>query len=80
MVEPITRINRPIKKMLWQNFLGGIAWGLGVTIGLSIVFALLGYLLTQINLVPVLGDLTSQVIEFVNSNKNQSPSIRPFEP
>ena len=32
------------KQILWNNFLAGIAWALGATIGISIIFALLGLL------------------------------------
>jgi hypothetical protein len=71
MPEPIERIYRPLKKMLWQNFLGGIAWGLGVTVGLSIVLAILGFIISKINLIPFIGDFVTRIVEFVEKNKLQ---------
>lgn len=69
MTEPIERIHRPLKKMLWQNFLGGIIWSLGVTVGLTLVAAILGFALSRINLVPIIGDFVSGVTEFVEENR-----------
>lgn len=79
MVEPIEKINRPLPKMLWQNFLGGIAWSLGVTIGLTIILAILGFMLSKINLVPIVGDFASGVVEFVEQNRRTPRDIVPFQ-
>lgn len=73
-MEPHELVKRPLKQLLINNFLGGIAWGLGATIGLSIVIALLTLLLKQINLVPIVGGFTSQVVNFViATNPNLAP-------
>lgn len=47
---------RSRKSIVANNFLGGIAWGIGATIGLSIVLAVLTFLLQQINFIPGVGD------------------------
>jgi len=60
--------NLPMKKILWNNFMGGIAWGFGATVGISIIFAILGLLAKNINFVPIVGTFTSQVIDFVLQN------------
>lgn len=49
------------KQIIVNNFLGGISWGLGATVGLSIVLAILGFLFSHINLVPIVGDFVSEV-------------------
>jgi len=67
-MEPIERINRSLKRMLLNNFLGGIAWGLGATVGLSVFVAILTLILKQINLVPIVGEFLSKVIEYMMHN------------
>jgi|GEM_PF-494507 len=57
------------KLSLWEiitnNFIGGLAWALGATIGLSIIFTILGMVAKNVNLVPVVGSFVSQVINFI---------------
>lgn len=55
------------RKLLWINFLAGLARGLGLTIGTAIVLALLGSLLTQFLSIPIIGDFIRQLIEYVQS-------------
>ncbi len=56
------------KEIILNNFLGGIAWALGATVGLSFIFILLGIIAKEVNLVPVVGSFVSQVINFVLAN------------
>lgn len=69
--EPADRINRPLGKMMWHNFMGGIAWGLGVTLGLSILFGTLGYLGSKVDWVPVIGKFFSDVTKSIEQNRPQ---------
>ncbi|MGG1661754.1 DUF5665 domain-containing protein [Brevibacillus sp. NRS-1366] len=55
------------RKLLWINFLAGLARGLGLTIGTAIVLALLGSLLTQFLSIPIIGDFIRQLIEYIQS-------------
>lgn len=61
------------RKVLFNNFLGGIAWGMGATVGISIVLGLLAFFVRVINPVPVVGDFVSSVYEYVVDN---NPRIR----
>lgn len=63
--QPNEKVYRSKKEMMWSNFLGGIAWGLGITIGLSIVFAILDYLLHQISVIPVIGNFIISIVDYV---------------
>lgn len=65
---PADRVHRKLKDMVWYNFLGGIAWGLGVTIGLSILLALLGFIISKIDLIPGVGDIVKS-LENINIQK-----------
>lgn len=55
------------RKLLWTNFLAGLARGLGLTIGTAIVLAILGWLLSQFLSIPIIGDYVKQLIDYVNS-------------
>ncbi|MDO8551128.1 MAG: DUF5665 domain-containing protein [bacterium] len=67
--EPVERIYKPRGKMILDNFLGGVAWGLGSLIGVTVVIAILGYFVSQINLVPILGSWISQIIQAAGLEK-----------
>ena len=63
--------HKRLHKILFDNFLGGIAWGLGVTIGAAIIIAFGGFILSQVNLIPVIGSFVAEVVKFVQqSNPN----------
>ncbi len=53
------------RKLLWINFLAGLARGLGLTIGTAIVLALLGSLLTQFLSIPIIGDYIKELVDYV---------------
>lgn len=60
----------PIKKrkVLMNNFIGGIAWGMGATVGVSIVLALFAAVANFLDPVPVVGDFISNVYDYVIEN------------
>ncbi|MFD2371027.1 DUF5665 domain-containing protein [Brevibacillus sp. GCM10020057] len=55
------------RKLLWINFLAGLARGLGLTIGTAIVLALLGSLLSQFLSIPIIGDYIRDLVEYLQS-------------
>jgi len=68
-------IHKNRKQIFTNNFIGGIAWGLGATFGVSLIVAILGFIATQANLVPVVGSFVSEIIDFVLQH-NQSIRIQ----
>lgn len=66
-------VNTNMKKriIIVNNFLGGLAWGLGSVIGATVIVAILIGLLRSVNFIPGLGDLTSQIMENVNNSKDR---------
>ncbi|MCL4353694.1 DUF5665 domain-containing protein [Patescibacteria group bacterium] len=64
-MEKYENVHREIKTMIFNNLLGGIAWGFGATIGLSLVLVMLGFVARGINFVPVVGNFVSNVIIFI---------------
>ena len=70
-MEQTEKVHRSLKQMLFHNFLGGIAWGLGVTVGLSLLLAFVALVIKEINLVPIVGQFMSDVLMYmVKSNPN----------
>jgi hypothetical protein len=52
-------------QIFFNNFIGGIAWALGVTIGLALIVTILAFILKNVNLIPIVGDFVAKVIQFV---------------
>jgi len=54
-----------------NNFIGGISWAIGATVGISIIIALLSILARNINLIPFIGNFASQITNYVLQNNPQ---------
>ena len=52
-------------EILLNNFIGGVAWGLGATVGLAMFFAVLTLVANNMNFVPVVGSFVSDIINFI---------------
>ena len=73
MIKKYEQVNTKLSlhEIIINNFIGGIAWALGATVGISIIFTILGIIAQQINLVPIVGSFVSHIIDFIlatNSN------------
>ena len=55
----------PMKKIILNNFIGGIAWAIGATVGLAIFFAIISIVAKNINFVPIVGSFISDVLNFI---------------
>ena len=58
----IFKMYNSTKKILFISFLKGLASGLGWIIGATILVSLLTYILSQIEFIPILGEIVSQLI------------------
>lgn len=63
------RIQASLWTALWAYFLQGIAFGLGSFLGATIVVYLLVMALGQLEFIPIVGDLASQLIAEINTVK-----------
>ena len=63
----IFKIYNSTKKILFISFLKGLASGLGWIIGATILVSLLTYILSQIEFIPILGDIVSQLIHEIEA-------------
>lgn len=71
-MEKHEEIHKSKKQIFFNNFLGGVAWGLGATVGVSIFFAVLAFILSKINLIPIIGNFITGIIKYVLQN---NPSL-----
>lgn len=62
-------LHKDKKEIFVNNFIGGIAWALGATVGLAIIVTVLGLVLKNINLIPFVGNFVADVINFVISKR-----------
>ncbi|WP_400163160.1 DUF5665 domain-containing protein [Brevibacillus sp. TJ4] len=58
------------RKLLWTNFLAGLARGLGLTIGTAIVLAVFGSLVSHFFSIPFIGDYIRQIMDYVESYRH----------
>lgn len=62
------------KQIFFNNFLGGVAWGIGSALGAAIFVLILGYMFSKINIIPVVGSFVAQVQEVVQQKQTPQPA------
>lgn len=67
-MQPAEKVERSRKQMALNNFIGGISWSIGVFIGGTIVVAILIFIFSKVDLIPVIGSFVSQVTKNVLQN------------
>lgn len=55
------RIHNSTARLVWFQFLRGLAFGFGSVVGASIVVSIVGFILNQIDFVPIIGDWAKQI-------------------
>lgn len=61
--------------LISRSFVSGIFIGLGATIGFAIVVVVIGYILSALGVVPIVGDFFTALNEFINSVTPTVPII-----
>ena len=61
-------VNRSAWRKFFTGLLGGLGWGIGLTLGTSAFIILVGFLISKIDFVPILGDFFAQVIKSAQGN------------
>lgn len=70
-MERHEKINRNRKDIFVNNFIGGIAWGLGATVGLAIILAVLSFFINQLNPLPIFGSFIANLLKPVLQSNPQ---------
>lgn len=65
----VTLHNRPVRLIAF-NFARGLAFGLGSVLGATILVSLLVYLLSQVELVPIIGEWAKQIVDEVGQPRD----------
>ncbi len=58
-MQPYEKVELRKRHIIINNFIGGIAWGLGATIGLAIILTIIGFIVSKIDLIPIIGKVIS---------------------
>jgi Na+-translocating ferredoxin:NAD+ oxidoreductase RnfA subunit len=64
-MEKYEQIKESRKRIFINNFIGGIAWALGATIGLALIVTILTLILKNVNVIPVIGNFIGNIIQFI---------------
>ncbi len=63
-------MNNP-KKLLYTNFIGGLARGLGTAIGISVLAGILLYIVRQTVNLPWIGKLIAELLDIIDNYRYQ---------
>ncbi len=69
--EYVQLMTRPWK-LFWFNFLAGVFRGLGIAIGMTVIFAVVVYVLVTVMApllqIPIIGSYIANLVDFVNNS------------
>lgn len=57
-----------------HGLLGGLGWGIGITVGTTAIIVALGFLVSRVDFVPIIGNYLNQVVE--KSIQGRTPQAR----
>ncbi len=57
------RVHNSIRRLMWYQFLRGLAMGLGTVVGATLLVSLLVFILSFVNFVPIIGEWANQIAE-----------------
>lgn len=60
LIKSVDRIYPKMHNLIWRSFVHGLFFGLGTTIGLSIVLAIVAFILNQLKLIPGISNFINQ--------------------
>ena len=74
--EPVSRVYKPLGRMLRDNFLGGIFWALGTTLGFALIIVVVGFAFRSLGGVPLIGNWIAGIVESTNEVLEQKGSLQ----
>jgi hypothetical protein len=55
------------RAIILDNFLGGLFWSLGTFLGLAVLTLVVGYFISKIDLIPIIGSWIAKILEDATS-------------
>ena len=72
MPENYLKVYKKKRHIMLDNFLGGVAWGIGTVVGISLIALTVGLLISKIDLIPIIGDWLANVLRYTQASLNRS--------
>ena len=63
------KAHNSLRKMVLFQFYRGLAFGLGTVIGATILVFVVGYFLSSINFIPILGEWAAEVLSIMDAGR-----------
>lgn len=79
-MQPHEKVSRPVskKQMILNNFIGGIFWGVGTAFGAILFIAVLGFIVSKSDFIPVIGGFIGDIAKQAKQDDNNSlPFVTP---
>jgi hypothetical protein len=64
----LVRVHNNVWRLMWWQFLRGLAFGLGTVVGATALVSVVALVLGQIEFVPIIGEIARAIIEEINVN------------
>jgi hypothetical protein len=58
------------KEIFFNNVIGGIAWGIGATVGAALILAIAGIILSKVNTIPIVGNYVENILLYISENQS----------
>ena len=59
------RMHNSLTRLIWFNFMRGLAFGLGSVIGATVLVSVLVFLLREINFIPIIGEWATEILSVI---------------
>lgn len=70
------RIHNSTKRLMWFQFLRGLSFGLGSVMGATILVTFVGFWLSQIEFIPIIGDWATQIADEIGYQLNDPENVQ----
>lgn len=74
-MQPHEKVSRPVtkKQMIFNNFLGGVFWGVGTAFGAILFIAVLGFIVSKSDFIPFIGNFIADIAQSTKQGESEAP-------